>query len=148
MIEGCMTSDMRREKLKGKTEVYRRSDRRQELQSCIYSRISFSQACTWRMISINRSTVSVPVRALICSCPVFKWKRALTALYWQHTSNKEHNNWSELPAGTIILHASNAYSTDEKGKKKEENTKFHKHTKDNMFPYLSCYEVLSTPPLD
>ena len=35
-----MKSDTCREKLKGKREVYRRSDGRQELQSCIRSRIS------------------------------------------------------------------------------------------------------------
>ena len=35
-----MKSDTCREKLKGKREVYRRSDGRQELQSCIHSGIS------------------------------------------------------------------------------------------------------------
>ena len=40
MIGGCVKSDMCREKLKGKREVYRRSDGRQELRSCIRSGIS------------------------------------------------------------------------------------------------------------
>ena len=35
-----MKSDRRRERLKGKREVYRRSDCRQELRSCIRSGIS------------------------------------------------------------------------------------------------------------
>ena len=40
MIGGCVKSDTCKEKLKGKREVYRRSDGRQELRSCIRSRIS------------------------------------------------------------------------------------------------------------
>ena len=40
MIAGCVKSDTCREKLKGKREVYRRSDGRQELRSCIRSGIS------------------------------------------------------------------------------------------------------------
>ena len=40
MIGGCVKSDTCREKLKGKREVYRRSDGRQELRSCIRSGIS------------------------------------------------------------------------------------------------------------
>ena len=39
MIGECVKSDTRREKLKGKREVCRRSNRRQELQSCIRSEI-------------------------------------------------------------------------------------------------------------
>ena len=40
MIGGCVKSDTCREKPKGKREVYRRSDGRQELRSCIRSGIS------------------------------------------------------------------------------------------------------------
>ena len=40
MIGGCVKSDTCREKLKGKREVYRRIDGRQELRSCIRSGIS------------------------------------------------------------------------------------------------------------
>ena len=39
MIGGCIKSDTCREKLKGKRKVYRRSDGRQELRSCIRCRI-------------------------------------------------------------------------------------------------------------
>ena len=40
IIVGCVKSDTCREKLKGKREVYRRNDGRQELRSCIRSGIS------------------------------------------------------------------------------------------------------------
>ena len=39
-IGGCMKPDRCRKKLKGKRKMYRQSDGRQELQSCIHSRIS------------------------------------------------------------------------------------------------------------
>ena len=69
-IVECVKSDMCKEKLQGKREVYRRSDDRQELPSCIRSGISQAANGVYSAVMLHGFAVVSSERAeLHCSEP-------------------------------------------------------------------------------